>query len=62
MDRGAWRAAVHGVVKSRTRLSSYQQQYRLRAMWNSAVTVRGMPSCDCEKSTLFPSKPAFLRG
>ena len=23
MDRGAWRATVHGVVKSRTRLSDY---------------------------------------
>ena len=25
MDRGAWRAAVHGVTKSQTRLSSYEQ-------------------------------------
>ena len=23
MDRGAWKAAVHGVVKSRTRLSDF---------------------------------------
>ena len=23
MDRGAWRATVHGVAKSRTRLSDY---------------------------------------
>ena len=26
MDRGAWRAAAHGVAKSRTRLSDYAQQ------------------------------------
>ena len=26
MDRGAWRAAVHGVAKSWTRLSNEQQQ------------------------------------
>ena len=26
MDRGAWRAAVHGVIKSRTQLSKQQQQ------------------------------------
>ena len=26
MDRGAWRAAVHGVAKSRTRLSSAEPQ------------------------------------
>ena len=26
MDRGAWRATVHGVTKSQTRLGSYQQQ------------------------------------
>ena len=25
MDRGAWRATVHGVAKSRTRLSDYPQ-------------------------------------
>ena len=24
MDRGAWRATVHGAAKSRTRLSHYQ--------------------------------------
>ena len=28
MDRGAWQATVHGVAKSRTRLSNYAQQQR----------------------------------
>ena len=27
MDRGAWQAAVHGVAKSRTRLSDAAQDY-----------------------------------
>ena len=26
MDRGAWCAIVHGVIKSRTRLNDYKQQ------------------------------------
>ena len=29
MDRGAWRAAVHGVTKSRTRLSDFHSQFHL---------------------------------
>ena len=29
MDREAWRAAVHGVVKSRTRLSDYTFTFSL---------------------------------
>ena len=29
MDRGAWRAAVHGVTKSRTRLSDFHSQFSL---------------------------------
>ena len=27
MDRGAWRAAVHGVAKSRTRLSDFTSRH-----------------------------------
>ena len=29
MDRGAWRAAVHGVAKSRTRLSDFAHFHAL---------------------------------
>ena len=29
-DREAWRAAVHGVTKSRTRLSNHTQQHGLK--------------------------------
>ena len=32
MDRGAWRAAIHGVSKSRTRLSDWT---KLNWMWNT---------------------------
>ena len=30
MDRGAWHAAVHGAVKSRTRLSNLTEDIRFR--------------------------------
>ena len=33
MDRGAWRAAVHGVAKSRTRLSDSAQQSTVVIVW-----------------------------
>ena len=29
MDRGAWRATVHGVTKSRTRLSNWAHTYTI---------------------------------
>ena len=32
MDREAWRAAVHGVTKSRTRLSDWTDWYRQRSL------------------------------
>ena len=28
MDRGAWRATVHGVLKSQTRLSNYTSTFK----------------------------------
>ena len=34
MDREAWHAAVHGVAKSRTRLSDWTE---LREAWRAAV-------------------------
>ena len=33
MDRGAWRATVHGVAKSRTRLSDFTHSLRLVIMF-----------------------------
>ena len=32
MDRGAWRAAVHGVAKSRTRLSDFPFTFHFHAL------------------------------
>ena len=33
MDRGAWRAAVHGVARSRTRLSDFTFTFHSHAYW-----------------------------
>ena len=33
MDRGAWRAAIHGVAKSRTRLSDWTEKYWVLWIW-----------------------------
>ena len=30
MDRGAWRATVHGVIKTRTQLSDFHTKFRLQ--------------------------------
>ena len=32
MDRGAWRAAVHGVAKSRTQLSDFSFTFHFHAL------------------------------
>ena len=32
MDRGAWRATVHGVAKSRTRLSDFTFTFHIQAL------------------------------
>ena len=42
-DREAWRATVHGVAKSRTRLSDYTTTECL----GSVRTVKGRLSCLC---------------
>ena len=38
MDRGAWWAAVHGVMKSRTRLSDFSFTFHFRALEEEMVT------------------------
>ena len=38
MDRGAWRAAVHRVAKSRTRLSDLAQHSTSHAFFHTLVT------------------------
>ena len=39
MDREAWRAAVHGIAKSRTRLSDWTEQQPLFPWMNSAINA-----------------------
>ena len=38
MDRGAWRAAVHGVTKSRTQLSDFIFTFHFYALENEIAT------------------------
>ena len=48
MDGGAWRATVHGVAKSRTRLSEFTFTFHLHALekkmaTHSSVLALGIP-------------------
>ena len=38
MDRGAWKAAVHGVTKSRTRLSDFTFTFHFHALEKEMAT------------------------
>ena len=38
MDGGAWEAAVHGVMKSQTRLSDFTFPFRFRALEKEMAT------------------------
>ena len=38
MDRGAWKAAVHGVAKSRTRLSNFTLTFHFHALEKEMAT------------------------
>ena len=38
MDRGAWKAAVHGVTKSRTRLSDFTFTFNFHALKKEMAT------------------------
>ena len=38
MDRGAWKAAVHGVVKGRTRLSNFTFTFHFHALEKEMAT------------------------
>ena len=48
MDGGAWKAAVHGVAKSRTQLSDFTFTFHCHALekemaTHSSVLARGIP-------------------
>ena len=38
MDRGAWKAAVHGVARSRTRLSDFTLTFHFHALEKEMAT------------------------
>ena len=42
MDGGAWWAAVHGVAKSRTRLSNFTLTFHLHALEKEMATHSGV--------------------
>ena len=44
MDRGAWRATVHGVTESRTRLSDFTVLY-CTVLWLEYLPALTLPDC-----------------
>ena len=44
MDRGSWWAAVHGVIKSRTRLSNFTFTFHFHALEKEMATHSSVPS------------------
>ena len=42
MDREAWRAAIHGVAKSRTRLSNWTELNWTEQLTTTSVANRGL--------------------
>ena len=42
MDEGAWQAAVHGVAKSRTRLSNFTLTFHFHALEKEMATHFGV--------------------
>ena len=65
MDRGAWRATVHGVAKSSTRLSTHTHQQSPRetqGKWGD-IAVLGSSSCSAELAwygSILSTKAMFL--
>ena len=44
MDRGAWEAAVHGIVKSQTRLSDFTLTFHFPALEKEMATHSSIPA------------------
>ena len=45
MDGGAWKAAVHGVVESQTRLSDFTFSFRFHALEKEMATHSNVLAC-----------------
>ena len=58
MDREAWRAAVHGVPKSRTRLSDWTELNWTELIYSSVSEVDGSSKCssDTDDMNIRPTK------
>ena len=44
MDRGAWKAAVHGVAEGRTRLSNFTFTFHFRVLEKEMATHSRVPA------------------
>ena len=44
MDEGAWKAAVHGVARSRTRLSNFTFTFHFHALEKEMATRSSVPA------------------
>ena len=51
MDREAWRAAIHGVVKSRTQLSDWSDLMEFRMMVTMTLYMRQQKRHRCKEQT-----------
>ena len=60
MDREAWRAAVHGVAKSRTRLSNFTFTLHFHALEKEMVTH--LPGESQGQRSLVGDSPWSLKG
>ena len=55
MDRGAWRATVHGVAKSQTRLSNQQFHFHFYIQTNCFIPIFPIPPNNPNKCTVMIS-------
>ena len=62
MDRGAWQAIVHGVVKSRTRLSdlAHTCPYNIRKPRKTVGLLSHVPSPEGMPASLFKNSCVYL--
>ena len=57
MDREAWRAAIHGVAKSRTRLSDFTSLYEV---FSGGSVVKNPPANDGDMGSIPGSEGSHM--